>query len=72
MSVCSSLLVDLVVVLGLAESLHCCEVLDRSLDAIVVEDLLELLALRLRHLELLVHRILKRLLLGIADVDRLV
>ena len=62
----------LVVVLWLAKWLHPWEVLHWCLTTIVIKYLLQLLALRLRHLELLAHEILERLLLGVPDVDGLV
>lgn len=62
----------LVVVLWLAKGLHPWEVLNWCLAAIVIQDLLQLLTLRLRHLELLAHEILKWLLLGVPNVDGLV
>lgn len=62
----------LVVVLWLAKWLHPWEVLNWCLTTIVIKDLLQLLALRLRHLELLAHEILEWLLLGVPDVDSLV
>jgi len=66
----------LVVVLWLAKWLHCWEVLDWCLTSItsliVIKDLLQLLALSIRHLELLAHEILQRLLLRVPDIDSLV
>ena len=66
----------LVVVLWLAKWLHCWEVLEWCLAPItfliIIKNLLQLLALRIRHLELLARKILEWLLLGVPDVDRLV